>query len=176
MDMIEALGGRPNDISSYLDYGYFGVLGADFDAEGHSIGTYTPKPSYYALQNIASIFAEDFENYDIPVIAIPQYAPETYAMDLKFKELTLGAFKRDGGELFAYWNPTNIMTTSYMGTASFEIYSKYKSVRLIDAMSGEIYEIPAEIVKRDEYGMFSFTHLPVKDTPLLLEFGNFIKE
>ena len=175
MDMVEALGGRPDDVSSYLDYGYFGVLGADFDENGRSVGTYTPKPSYYVLQNIASIFAGEFENYDMPVMALPQYAPETYAMDLKFRELTLGAFKREGGELFAYWNPTNIMTTSYIGTASFEIFSKYDSVRLIDAMSGEIFDIPDEIVKRDEYGMFSFTHLPVKDTPLLLEFGNFIK-
>ncbi len=175
MDMVEALGGRPDDFSSYLDYGYFGVIGADFDENGRSVGTYTPKPSYYVLQNIASIFAGEYENYNMPVIALPQYAPETYAMDLKFREISLGAFKRDGGELLAYWNPTNIMTTSYMGTASFEIFSKYENVRLIDAMSGEIYEIPAEIVKRDEYGIFSFTHLPVKDTPLLLEFGNFIK-
>ena len=49
MDMIEALSGRLGDKSSYLDYGYFGVLGADFDENGIATGEYTEKPSYYAL-------------------------------------------------------------------------------------------------------------------------------
>ena len=174
MDMIEALNGNPNNINSYLDYGYFGVIGADFDENGRSVGTYTPKPSYYVLQNIASIFAEKFENYDIPVIVLPAYAPETYAMDMKRHEITHGAFKRASGELFAFWTPTNIMTTSFTATFSFEIYSNYDNVRLIDAMSGEIYEIPAELYNRDEFGMYKFTHLPIKDTPMFLEFGNFV--
>ena len=34
MDMIEALGGKVGDVNSYLDYGYFGVLGAEFDENG----------------------------------------------------------------------------------------------------------------------------------------------
>ena len=33
MDMIEALNGTVGNVSSYLDYGYFGVLGADFDSD-----------------------------------------------------------------------------------------------------------------------------------------------
>lgn len=42
-------------------------------------------------------------------------------------------------------------------------------------MDGSVYEIPESIVKRDEFGMYRFTNLPIKDTPILLEFGNFIK-
>lgn len=61
MDMIEALNGTVGDLVSYLDYGYFGVLGADFDAQGRSVGNYTPKPSYYALQTISAIFSEDVQ-------------------------------------------------------------------------------------------------------------------
>ena len=49
VDMIEALHGTVGDKSSYLDYGYFGVLGADFDEDGFSTGEYEPKQSYYAL-------------------------------------------------------------------------------------------------------------------------------
>ena len=89
--------------------------------------------------------------------------------------MTYGGFRRENGEIFAYWNPTNIMTTSFEGTVSFELYSAYDTVRLIDVMNGKIYEIPEKIVKRDEFGMYTFTHLPIKDTPLLLEFGNFMK-
>lgn len=176
VDMIEALNGTVGDRASYLDYGYFGVLGADFGENGHSVGSYTPKKSYFVLQNIASIFAEEFENYTFPSIFTPSYSSGIYEHDLTRREVMCGGFQRKNGEAFAYYNPTNIMTTSYEGTISFEIYSKYNSVRLIDIMDGTVYEIPESIVKRDEYGIYKFSHLPIKDTPMLLEFGNFIKE
>ena len=48
--MIEALNGNVDDVASYLDYGYFGILGADFDAEGKSTGEYYKKTSYYVLK------------------------------------------------------------------------------------------------------------------------------
>lgn len=50
VDMIEALCGERGVKSSYMDHGYFGVLGADFDEDGFATGEYTPKPSYYALR------------------------------------------------------------------------------------------------------------------------------
>lgn len=175
MDMIEALNGTVGNVSSYLDYGYFGVLGADFDRNGRSTGTYTPKKSYYTLRNIASIFAGDCELCDPSVIFLPQSSPRTFGNDLKRCETTTGGFKRDGGELFSYWANTDIMTSSFEGTVSFEAYSEYDGVRLIDVMDGSIYDIPESIVKRDRFGMYRFTNLPIKDTPLLLEFGNFLK-
>ena len=176
MDMIEALNGKVGDVSTYLDYGYFGVIGADFDESGRAIGSYTPKPSYYALQNLASIFAEDFENCELPVIFLPQHSPRYFSSDLSRSEVTLGGFKRDSGELMAYWIHSDILRSSTEGNISFEIYSEYDSVRLIDVMDGCIYEIPESIVKRDEFGMYKFTNLVAKDTPLLLEFGNFVKK
>jgi hypothetical protein len=191
VDMIEALNGKVGELSSYLDYGFFGVLGADFDENGRSVGTYTPKPSYYVLQNIASIFREEWERVTLPVIFLPKEAPGIFGKDLERSEVTLGGFRRDSGELMAYWTPTDIMTTSFEGSVSFQIHSEYESVRLIDVMDGKIYQIPTgELVKedyggyrieggtvhRDAHGMFYFQNLPVKDTPLLLEFGNFVLE
>ena len=176
MDIIEALNGTTGDTASYLDYGYFGVLGADFDENGRSVGEYTPKQSYYALQNIASIFAEPFETYEFPCVfkAVLNYA--FYEKEKHRNEVISGGFKRENGEVFTYWYPSNIMNSSYEATVSFEIYSNYNSVRLIDVMDGAIYEIPSSIVERDEFGVYHFTHLPIKDTPFILEFGNFIKE
>lgn len=55
MDMFEALRGTVDDPESYKDFGYFGVLGATFDEDGHATGEYTPKLSYRALQVIASL-------------------------------------------------------------------------------------------------------------------------
>ena len=46
--MIEALNGTVGNKQSYLDYGYFGVLNADFDENGFATGDYSPKPAYYA--------------------------------------------------------------------------------------------------------------------------------
>jgi hypothetical protein len=128
------------------------------------------------IRHIASIFAGDFENYIFPSIFTPCYSSGIYEHDLSRREIVCGGFRRENGEIFAYWNPTNIMTTSYEGTITFEIYSKYNRVRLIDVMDGTIYEIPESIVRRDEFGMFKFAHLPIKDTPMLLEFGEFIEE
>ena len=175
MDMIEALTGTVGDVASYLDYGYFGVLSAEFDENGRSTGNYYPKLSYYVLQNIASIFAEEPEVYELPAIFIPEQSQRYFGKDLERCEVTVGGFKNESGELMAYWAKTDIMHGSYEGTISFQMCSEYDSVRLVDIMDGTIYEIPDEIVKRDAYGCFHFTNLPAKDTPLLLEFGSFIK-
>ena len=70
--------------------------------------------------------------------------------------------------------PENIMTTSFEGTASFEIYSEYDSVSLIDVMDGTVYSISDDILKRNSQGIYSFSHIPVKDTPLILSFGKFM--
>lgn len=174
MDMVEALNGEVGNKASYLDYGYFGVLGAEFDENGRSIGTYYKKPSYFTLQNIASIFADDFELYDVPVIFRPEYSIGVFENDLKRTSVVTGGFSKKNGEAFVYWYPTNIMTTSYEGTISMELYSKYDKVQLADVMTGNIYEIPDSILTRDELGNCFIKNLPIKDTPLILMFGDFL--
>jgi hypothetical protein len=82
MDMIEALNGTVGDKASYMDYGFFGVLGAEFDENGFAKGEYTPKMSYTALQNICALFSEDFEKVDLPVVFCPTSSPLIFADDL----------------------------------------------------------------------------------------------
>lgn len=173
MDMIEALRGEVGNLASYLDFGYFGVLGAEFDENGKSSGTYYKKPSYYALQNIASIFAGDFELCDLPAIFLPENSDRIFSTDLPRNKVITGGFKKDEGEAFVYWYPSDIMTSSYEGTISLQVYSEYDKVRLIDIMDGSIYEIPESIMTRDEFGMYKIKNLPIKDTPMLLTFGEF---
>ncbi|MBR3967357.1 MAG: beta-galactosidase [Clostridia bacterium] len=172
LDMVEALSTKQGVTAD--DYAYFGVLGADFDENGKSCGTYTPKKSYYVLQNIASVFAEDFEVTSFPVIVKPRESRRVFGSDVTAQEVRIGGFKKDGGEIFAYWTPTDIMTTSFEGTISFEAYSEYDKISLVDIMDGSIYEIPDSIVTRDAFGVCTFKNLPVKDTPLLLVFGDFL--
>ena len=122
--MIEALNGRVGDTASYLDYGYFGVLGADFDENGKSTGEYFRKPSYYVLQNICSVFAEDIKLCEQPIFVHSGYSQRKYENQLQRYEITSGSFARDGGRAFVYWYPSNIMTTSYQSSINLEVFTE----------------------------------------------------
>lgn len=179
MDMIEALKGEKGKVATYLDYGYFGVLGAEFDENGRSVGTYYRKPSFYALQNIASVFSEEFEPCCIPMEYWPDYytelSPGIFDYDLKPNNIIFGGFSKENSEAFVYWYPSNIMTTSYEGTITMKLSSKYEKVQLVDLMEGTIYDIPESILTIDEEGVCFFKNLPIKDTPMLITFGEFVK-
>ena len=173
MDMIEGLNGKVEDKNTYLDYGYFGVLGAEFDENGVSVGEYYKKKSYRVLQNIASVFAEDFVVCDLPVMFMPQASERIFGTDLKRNQIVCGSFSRDTGEAFVYWYPSDIMTSSYEGTVTMEVCSNYEKVRVIDIMDGSIYRIPDNMMERDKYGMYVIKNLPIKDTPMMITFGDF---
>ncbi len=172
MDMIEALNGLNSDKSSYQDYGYFGVLSADFDENGFAIGSYSKKPSYYVLQNIASLFSDDITNADLPLLVMPsRFDDNTYEMSVSEFEMLSGGFEKNGCYAYAYWKPTNIMTTSFMGSVSIEASCMGEEVYLADVMDGTVYEIPEEIKSVSDDGTVTLKNLPVKDTPLVLIFG-----
>ena len=174
MDMIEALKGDVNDKATYLDYGYFGILRAEFDEDGRSTGEYSPKPSYYVLQNICSVFAEDFKVCKQPILISPRHSDKIYEMQLGGSDIISGSFERPGGNAYVYWNPTNIMTTSYEATITIQFYSKYDKIRLIDSMDGSVYEIPDNMIEKSGDGVYLIEELPIKDTPLILTFGDFL--
>lgn len=176
MDMIEALNGKVGDVATYLDYGYFGILGADFDEEGHSTGEYYRKPSFYTLQNIASVFAEDYEQCELPVFFNPDYSQWIMDRNIERKNAVTAFFRRDGGDAMVYWYPTNIFTTSYEGTISITVLSDYgKDMKVIDIMDGSIYDIPDDLIEEMGSGVYKIKKLPIKDTPLILTFGDFLK-
>jgi len=171
MDMIEALNGLNGDVASYLDYGYFGVLGADFDEEGRSVGTYTPKPSYYALQNLCSVLAEVYEQCEVPVEGIVLPSQRLQAVDYDFEKSEHYCFKRESGAyaLF-YWVPKNILSETYEGTVSIELKDcvKDKAIHLVDLSDGSVYELPENMRQND-----TLVNIPITDCPLMLMFGTF---
>lgn len=174
MDMIEALNGVAGQKESYLDYGYFGVLGADFDENGFSTGEYTPKPSYYALQNLCSIFSEEYERTELPVSFITKESKRAMGHDVSSSDIIFGGFRRaDGSSALAYWHPSDLMTTDFESTCSIETVALKGDIRLIDPMTGDIYSIPETIFEDCGSGRYIFNNLPIKDYPLILTFGNF---
>jgi len=176
MDMVEALGGNPDDVASYLDYGYFGVLGADFDENGRSTGEYYKKPSYYALQNICSIFADDYEHCELPIFFINEYSGWTMENTVKRNQAVTACFKRKSGEAMVYWYPSNILTTSFEGVVKLEVMTEYKKMNIIDVMDGSIYEIPDDMIEEIGDGVYKLSNIPIKDSPLILAFGDFLED
>ena len=173
MDMIEALRGRIADTATYLDYGYFGVLSAEFDAEGHSTGEYGQKPSYYALSTLATLLRGDAKREDIPWVR--EYLPSrrVNGVDCQDNTLKVYGFKLDDGSTaLCYWNCVNLLTSTYEGTVSMSVYGQDTSrIRIMDLATGRIYKLPEEMVEDLNYGGVGLRNLPLTDTPLAIIFG-----
>lgn len=174
MDMIEALNGKVGDTASYLDYGYFGVLGADFDANGKAVGTYTPKPSYYTLQTLAAVFREDFTVTDLPVELLQKPSPRANGNDTADIEILHGGFRRENGACaFAYWKPVDLLTASFNGTVTISAAGLAGTPRLVDLLTGKIHAIPESVMTDNGRGHIALENMPLRDYPLLLTFGDF---
>ncbi len=174
MDMIEALNGKVGDRASYLDYGYFGVLGADFDENGVSTGEYKPKPSYRSLQTIAAIFREEFCRCELPIDYSILNSGRLLRNDDSGKDLLTGGFRKPNHSAgFVYWKSTELLTTSYESTISLECAALPEPVVLIDLVTGSVYRIPDSMIETNGRGILKLLHLPLRDYPLLLSFGGF---
>lgn len=172
IDMMEALNGVRGQVGTWKDYGYFGVIQADFDENGKATGDYSEKPSYRTLQVLASLFKEEFSVEDLPVMPVSQQSPRLFADDTLPQEISATGFRRpDGSAAYAYWKSTDLMTTTFDGTASFQIAIPCKP-RLIDLMDGTIYDLPEDMFV-DNGNSIMLNNIPLRDYPLLLTFGDF---
>ena len=169
---LDAKAGNPITIC-----GYFGLLSAEFDpTTGQLVGDYHEKPSYYAFQNICSIFDENVGVTEIPVIFRSEASARINGYDCSPKEILHGGLsKQNGAKAFAYWHSTDLITCKgYEGSTTFELAGVHGKVRLLDPMDGAIYELGNDIMKDGGNGLFVFEYLPIKDYPLILTFGDFI--
>ncbi len=174
MDMREAISGLKCESGGYQDFGYFGVLGAQFDGYGKVIGEYKPKLSYRALQCISSVFCDDVELCDAPVILVPQESPRVFANDLSVNDIIYQGFKKPNGSYaYVYWAPTDIMTSDFESTISLQAVYKGDDIKIVDLMDGSIYKLPEDMYEKDNFGVYQINNLPVKDYPMLIMFGDF---
>lgn len=175
VDMIEALHGTVGDLQSYLDYGYFGVLGADFDAQGKFTGEYTPKPSFTALQTLTSIFCNDYSVARLPIEGVIEPSVRLLGEDFDFEKARHFGFSKPNGSYgLAYWVDKNVLTETYEGTVSVKIRKGEMpdDMHLVDMLTGDIFDLPEEMVVDDgEY--VKLVNMPILDSPLLLIFGEF---
>ena len=173
MDMMEALHGVVGDKKTYQDFGYFGVLGAEFDEDGVATGEYPPKPSYYTLSYLASLLAGNIKPIEMPILAEYDVAPHCGNVPtLTNSDVESFGFRLDNGSYaYAYWHPSNFMTQDFESAVTF-ICADLGDVHLVDPMDGTIYELPPEILIKDEFGGAKLKLLPIRDYPLFLVFGD----
>jgi hypothetical protein len=172
--MIEALRGRVGSKATYLDYGYFGVVSADFDEDGKATGEYRRKPSYYALATLASLVREGCERIDIPYVRHCLSSIRMNGTDCTDNTLVVHSFKfANGDTAFFYWNATNILTSTYEGTISFSIFGQNtENVRLIDMRDGTIYKFPEEMYEDRGRREIFLKNIPITDFPMAILFKN----
>lgn len=176
MDMAEALKGTVGDVSSIKDFGYFGVVGAEFDDDARATGGYYAKPSYYALQTLCSVFCEEYAETDICIENVKEWSLKRGTWSFDFNKATKYFFKRpDDSAALIYWNSKEITTETYDGEAYFKIKKENLSnkISIVDMLDGSIYELDEEHFMEDEV-YFNFNKLPLTDSPILITFGDFI--
>lgn len=173
LDMIEALNGTVGDKASYLDYGYFGLLAADFDENGFSTGEYSPKPAYFAMQNLCALLGnatpDDTEAAVRPALWDRSWVP----CDLDAEGLLQRGFRlENGARALAYWHPAPVLTGAFDGVTTLVASLRdHPAVHLVDPMDGAVYEIGEGCLSRDACGNMTLKHLKVRDYPLFLVFG-----
>ncbi len=178
MDMIEGLHGLLADKKSYLDFGYFGVIGADFDENGVATGNYTRKPSFTALQTVSAIFCGEYQTADLPLRRMVKPSRWVHDTDCNDRTVITYGFERpNGSAALVYWNSTPILASAYFGTISFEAVAMDTAhIRLIDLANGNVYAIPEKMIVDKGDGCIELVNLPLTDSPLVLTFGDFMPQ
>ena len=119
---------------------------------------------------------QEYAIAELPLRAAPAFSPRLNRNEDPARTLLGGGFTRpDGSAAFVYWTPAEILTSTYEATMTFESSSLSGEARLIDLLDGTIYAIPASMEEEDGRGYRRFLHLPLRDSPLLLTFGDFVK-
>lgn len=172
LDMIEALNGRIDNKASYLDYGYFGVLGAEFDENGISTGEYWEKPSYYALSTLCAFFEGNARATDMAFANRVYPSRRMGGDDCSDSTLRFYPFQlADGSRALCYWNGTDIISTTYEGTISVDVFGEnFENMRLVDLRDGTLYRIPDSMMESCGASGIRFKNLPVTDMPLAIWF------
>lgn len=172
MDMIEALTGKVGNKASYLDYGYFGVISAEFDEDGRATGDYTEKPSYYALSALSSLLKGNACAEAIPYAIEDLPSRRVNGNDCSDRDIQVYNFKLDDGSTtMIYWKKADILTETYEGTATFCVYGqKNDNIQICDLKDGTLYDLPEGMLEDLGNGGVRFKNIPITDSPLAILF------
>ena len=157
-------------------YGFFGVLGEKFDKDGRPIGEYYKKDSYTAYQSLCATLSGKVSREELPLVFEPGYSSAIGRNDDNPYEISSDiirqGFRNEGGAAFVYWSAKDIMTQDYESTVSINAYGLPSDVKLVDLYTGEVFVFDSEHMSYSD-GVLSLRHIPIRDYPLMLTFGDF---
>ena len=92
------------------------------------------------------------------------------------ERLRIYTFERDNSAMaVAYWNPVNLLDQTYDGTISIWCAKRPGNYKLINPLTGEIFDIPDSMILRPDINVIEFAHMPLKEYPLIIAHEDFIR-
>lgn len=120
---------------------------------------YSPKPSYFALQNVCALF--DAETKAADFLIRSGGAPD--------EQIFTASFIRKGAPIFARWHPVSLQQDKPMQRSTVELWSgkaaKMTEPVLVDLLSGQIYQLEKATFSA---GWWKIENLPLTDSPLII--------
>ncbi len=120
---------------------------------------YTPKPSYFAYQNLCALFDAETKPADFVIRSVGREADDVYT----------ASFVRQGAPVFARWLPVSLQRDTPVQPSAVELWSG-KAARmtepvLIDLLTGQVYK-PEKA--QFSGGWWKIENLPLTDYPLVI--------
>lgn len=159
-------------------WAYFGLLRED---------TCQPKQGYHVLKCVCTFFHGDVKSAQLPVLLANSVRMEECTTSQKWENLNdnretidaslccTAAFERDGAYAFAYWYPAKLPEHAMEALISVCAYGMGLP-KVIDPMTGEVFEIEAERVVAIGMDSIRVRGLPLRDYPMLLAFDGFLSD
>jgi hypothetical protein len=110
------------------------------------LADYTPKPAYFAYQNLCALFDAETRKADLPIQV--EGTGET--------KVVTASFLRRGQPLYVYWATAVLTKDVPLQKARVTVGSKLQSPALLDPLTGQVNKITA------------FDALPLADYPLII--------
>ncbi len=124
---------------------------------------YTPKASYYALQNLCALYDGEAKRADL-LLRVEGGAGEWERLAVR-----QACFARSGCPLYAYWYPAILQQGWPTKLARLTVWSgkaaRFENPVLVDLLTGDI-TVPTK-VKRNG-GVVTLDEMPVRDYPLVV--------
>lgn len=126
-------------------------------------GEYTPKASYYALQNLCALFDSETRGAELLMRV------EGPAAGWERQAVQTAAFLRSGSPLYAYWYPASLQRGWETRPARLTLWgaegSRLRNPVLADPLTGDI-KVPAKVTRNG--GVLHLDEMPVRDYPMLV--------